>query len=183
VKAYLDIEPGGRHAAQATAALGAAEPKLAQLRRLREQEAARRAALASKQEDAAGFRVSSMRATIDDVPPGSSAPGVYLRVTFDLTAIRSLPRGVTPIVRGACQVAEKRMVDVDAGLDTHLDELAPGDTKLIDASPYAKRALLAAPSRCEIVVMKGVALETSGPLVRTFCYEPGQGVREGTCVP
>lgn len=183
MKAYLAISPGGHHATEAAAAVQAAEPKLAELRRAREQDATRRASQASKQEETAGFRVSSLRATIDDAPAGSATPGEYLRVAFDLTATRALARGVTPIVRAACQVADKRMVDVDTGLDIHLDELALGDTKEIDASPYAKRALVAAPSQCEIVVMRGIAVDTSGPVVRTFCYVPGQGVKDGACAP
>ncbi len=183
VKAYLAIVPNGRHAADAAAEVQAAEPKIAELRRRREADDARRTNEESKQEEAAGFRVSSVRAVLQDVPAGGSMRGLFVHVFFEVTAIRAMSRGVVPVVKAACQVGDKRMVDVDAALDQRLDELSPGDTKEIELSPYLKRALQETPSRCEISVMKGAAPDARGPLVHSFCFVPGQGVSETVCAP
>jgi hypothetical protein len=182
VRAYLAIAPTGHHASEATASLQAGTPKLAELRRLHEDELARRAAEVSKLEEAAGFRVTGVRVTVEDAPPGAP-PGQHLRVAFDLTALRPIARSVSPVVRAACKVTDKRMVDVEAALDARLDELAAGDTRELEASPYAKRPLHAAPSQCDIVLVKGTLAASSGPAVRSFCYVPGQDVRSGACAP
>jgi hypothetical protein len=176
VRAYLATVPGGHHAGEATAALQAGTPKLAEISRLHDEELARRAAEVSKVEEAAGFRVTSVRVTLEDAPVGAGAglPGQHLHVAFDLTAL----------VRARCFVADKRMVDVDVAPDAHLDELSPGDTRALDASPYLKRPLHAAPSQCDIAVLKGSGAETSGPVVDSFCYVPGwQDAKDGACAP
>jgi hypothetical protein len=182
LRAYLRTVPDGEHVADATAALEAAAPKLAELRRLREAAEAARVAAASRQEEAAGFRVSSLRAALDDAALADH-PGHSLRLGFDVTLLRALPRGVTPLVRAACLVGDKRMVDVDTPQGARLNELLPGDTRALDANPYGKSPLTETPSRCEIVVMKGAGVETTGARVHAFCWVPGGAVEEGECAP
>jgi hypothetical protein len=179
-RAYVKAVPDGVHVAEANAALRAAESKLGELRRLREEEEQRRVAATAKLEDVAGFRISGLRVTVTEAPGGV---GQYLKVVFDLTALRSLARGATPIVKAACRVDDKRMVDVATALDLHVSELDPGDTKQIEASPYAKSTLSSAPSQCDLVVMKATAMDTVGAAVHSFCYVPGQKVRDGSCGP
>jgi hypothetical protein len=182
--AYLAIVPNGQHASEAATALQLARPKLLELRQRREEGDRQRAVEAVRLEEAAGFRVSNPRAVLDDASEGGpTSPGRYLKVAFDVTAVRAIARGVTPIVRAACQVEDKRMVDVDAALDPHLYELAPGDTKEIDAAPYLKKSLLALPSRCDVVILKATGLEATGSIVHSFCFVPGQGIGEGGCAP
>jgi hypothetical protein len=180
VRAYLRAFPEGSHVAQAGEALGHAAPKLEGLRHAREEEEQRRASATAKLEDAAGLRVSGVRVAMIDAPGGD---GQLLRVTFDLTALRALARGTTPLLKAACRVGDKRRVDVASGLDARVSELDPGDTKQIEASVYAKGALASAPSECDLVLMKGGAADTSGTVVHTFCYVPGQRVRDGACTP
>jgi hypothetical protein len=183
VRAYLSNVPGGRHAGEATSALETGTPQIAQLRRQREEESARRGAEVAKQEDAAGFRVSGLRVTLESAQAGAS-PGYHLHAAFDLTALRPIARGTTVLVRARCLVVDKRMVDSDVPPDAHLEALAAGDTRELEASPYVKRPLHAAPSQCEVVVVRGSGAETSGTVVDSFCYLPGWlDARAGACPP
>jgi hypothetical protein len=183
VRAYLANVPGGRHAVDAATALEAGTPKIAELRRRREEESARRGAEIAKLEEAAGFRVSALRVTLENAQAGA-APGYHLHAAFDLTALRPIPHGTNVALRARCLVVDKRMVDSDVPADAHLDELAAGDTRELEASPYLKRPLHAAPSQCEVVVLRGSGAETSGPVVDSFCYLPGWlDARVGACPP
>jgi hypothetical protein len=181
VKAYLASLPAGRHAGDAARALETGTPKIGEAHRLEEEEHARRTAESAKQEEAAGFRVTGLRVTLENAPAGAS-PGYHLHAAFDLTALRPIARSTTPLVRARCTVMDKRMVDSDAPPDAHLDELSAGDTRELEANPYLKRPLHAAPSQCEIAVVRGSGQETSGPIVDSFCYVPGWlDAREGAC--
>jgi hypothetical protein len=188
VESYLSRRPDGFQAAEARRILARGKPRVAGLRAAREaREAAaaaaarEAAAAAAAREVAIGFKVTRLRVQQRD-PLRSDGRNKYLYVTFDLTVLSPLPRWTTPIVKVACHVGDKRMVDVDTTLDTRLNELSVGDTKELEANPFFNNPLRIPPTSCDILIMKGTGFDTRGPIVQEYCLVADDThLRDGAC--
>ncbi|HEY2509763.1 MAG TPA: hypothetical protein VGI39_02875, partial [Polyangiaceae bacterium] len=165
VRSYVEAFGSGGHAVEAREALHASEPKLAELRRLREEAEERRAAGIAKREEAAGVKISSLQASFEEARRGTS-----VRLRFDATLLRAMD-GKGLAIRVACRAGEKRIVDAVTLADALAGDLAAGDTRELEVEAFSRVPLRERPEHCDVVMRK-----PGGGDVDMFCVGPAGGL-------
>lgn len=108
---------------------------------------------------------TTAKVTNDPIEEGQMMMEVRFEATFN-----KKPGDKYFHVKGKCQVGTKSFVDTTVAMEP-LKDLDKGDTKAVEAYPFANNGLKAAPSKCEFTIFLGDALNT-GVKVHSFNWTP-----------
>jgi hypothetical protein len=108
---------------------------------------------------------TTAKVTNDPIEEGQ----MMMEVRFDAT-FNKKPGDKYFHVKGKCQVGTKSFVDTTVAMEP-LKDLDKGDSKSVEAYPFANNGLKAAPSKCEFTIFLGDALNT-GVKIHSFNWAP-----------